>query len=105
MAAQALTILKIIPWKEILTSVAGLVASIPRKPKTSTSDEIKISDLDKRISEFEKEHSELAEKIGIQLDTVTKALCVVSKRVNYFLVLSALAFIIGAVSFVLVLIK
>ncbi len=105
MAPQALTILKFIPWKEILTTVATIVASIPRKPRTTPQGELKISDLNTRINEVEKEQSEIVEKIGIQLDTVTKALRVVSKRVNYFLVLSALAFILGLVSFVLVLIK
>lgn len=105
MAAQLLTILKFIPWKEILATVPTIVASIPRKPKTSSSGELKISDLNMRINEVEKEQSGLVEKIGLQLDTVTKALHVVSKRVNYFLALSALAFILGVVSLVLVSLK
>jgi hypothetical protein len=51
------------------------------------------------------EQAKLFSKLVGQIENHTTALQIISKRVNYFLILSALAFITGVVSLVLVLIK
>jgi len=110
---SAVTILTKIPWGEILASVPSILAGIKNlmrnsKTKAPALGELKLSDLEERINEiesFEKEQSELVVNIGNQINTVATAIQIVSKRVNYFLILSLLALIIGLVSLVLVLTK
>lgn len=121
MAAGLVSVLTKIPWDKIVLAVPVVVEGVNKlndivkqywrkksELSASGSKEIKVSDLDERITNielFEKEQSELIVQIGTQLENVTSALRVVSKRVNYFLVLSAFAFVLGAVSLILILIK
>lgn len=75
---------------------------------TTGNKEIKLSDLDERITNielFEKEQSELIVQIGNQLENVTSALQVVSKRVNYFMAVASMGFVMALVTLILVLIK
>jgi len=114
-------ILTKIPWKEIAMTLPAVIEGlnklndivrgyIPKKSEIPTSGkkEIKLSDLEERITNielFEKEQSELIVQIGNQLGNVTSALQVVSKRVNYFIVVASVGFVIALSALILVLIK
>ena len=114
-------ILTKIPWKEIAMALPAVIEGlnklndivrgyIPKKSEIPTSGkkEIKLSDLEERITNielFEKEQSELIVQIGNQLENVTSALQVVSKRVNYFIVVASVGFVIALSALILVLIK
>jgi len=114
-------ILTKIPWKEIAMALPAVIEGlnklndivrgyIPKKSEIPTSGkkEIKLSDLEERITNielFEKEQSELIVQIGNQLGNVTSALQVVSKRVNYFIVVASVGFVIALSALILVLIK
>jgi len=120
-AAIVVNILTKIPWKEIAMTLPAVLEGlnklndivrgyIPKKSEIPTSGkkEIKLSDLDERITNiemFEKAQSELIVQIGNQLEIVTSALQVVSKRVNYFMAVASVGFVIALVALILVLIK
>lgn len=120
-AGVVVSVLTKIPWDKIVMAVPVVVEGVKKlndivkgylhnksELSASGSKEIKVSDLDERITNielFEKEQSELIVQIGTQLENVTSALQIVSKRVNYFLVLSAFAFVLGITSLILILIK
>lgn len=120
-AAIVVHILTKIPWKEIAMTLPAVIEGlnklndivrgyIPKKSEIPTSGkkEIKLSDLDERITNiemFEKAQSELIVQIGNQLEIVTSALQVVSKRVNYFMAVASVGFVIALVALILVLIK
>lgn len=120
-AAIVVNILTKIPWKEIAMTLPAVIEGlnklndivrgyIPKKSeiRTSGKKDIKLSDLDERITNiemFEKAQSELIVQIGNQLEIVTSALQVVSKRVNYFMAVASVGFVIALVALILVLIK
>lgn len=120
-AAIVVNILTKIPWKEIAMTLPAVIEGlnklndivrgyIPKKSEIPTSGkkEIKLSDLDERITNiemFEKAQSELIVQIGNQLEIVTSALQVVSKRVNYFMAVASVGFVIALVALILILIK
>lgn len=120
-AAIVVNILTKIPWKEIAMTLPAVIEGlnklndivrgyIPKKSeiRTSGKKDIKLSDLDERITNiemFEKAQSELIVQIGNQLEIVTSALQVVSKRVNYFMAVASVGFVIALVALILILFK
>jgi hypothetical protein len=122
MPAAVVSILTRIPWKEILKYSPVILDNIPviinkvrlwfgpKEPERLSSNisEPNSSALEERITKieiFEKEQSELVANVGIQLEEVTSAMLIISKRVNYFMILSFLGFLIALVAFILVLFK
>ena len=120
-AAVVVSVLTKIPWDKIVMAVPVVIEGVNKlndivkqywKKKseipTNGKKEIKLSDLDERITNielFEKEQSELIVQIGNQLENVTSALQVVSKRVNYFMAVASVGFLMALSALILVLIK
>ena len=115
-AVAVVSALSKIPVKEILAYVPDIVVGIKklialiskRKPEKPTIGEFKLSDLEERIENienFEKEQSELVVNIGNQLENVISAIQIISKRVNIFMILSSIGFLIALTALILVLIR
>jgi hypothetical protein len=127
-----LSVMSKIPWKEIAIAAPIVMGGLDKlnkmvrewipfkKPKLNNSEtnKTKINELDyslKRLDEleerlenlelFEKEQTDVVLKIGNQLDAVTSAIQVVSKRVNYFIILSSLSFLLALTLLILVIVK
>jgi hypothetical protein len=104
------SVLTKIPWAKIAVATPIIIEGVKQfnemirgwfdreKPK-------KLEDRINEIENFEKEQAKLVSNIGLQIENITTAVQVMSKRVNYFIVLSLLAFLLGAISFVLVLVR
>lgn len=96
-----------IPWDKIATVAPVVIEGVAKLNKMIREwfDREKPKKLEDRINEienFEKEQSNLVSNLGLQIENLTTAIQIISKRVNYFLVLSLLALLLGAFSLVLV---
>jgi len=108
-AVTVVSALTKIPWAKIGT-IATILLEISDKINKTIKDwpVRKSKKLEERINDlelFEEEQMKFVNNISLQVDNLTTALQIVSKRVGYFLVLSLLAFILGLASLVLILIK
>ena len=109
-AGAVISLLSKIPWTKIATIAPLVIDGVDKFNDIIRGwfDRKKPKNLEERINEielFEKEQSKLVSNIGLQIENLTTATQIISKRVNYFLAISSLAFVLGLISLILVIIK